>query len=72
VKILPEVTMKFPKPLTIKAPKLLSGCVVVRFPSTQAATAWYRSPEYASLREVRLYSARGPLRSPQELPGSDG
>jgi uncharacterized protein (DUF1330 family) len=42
--------------------ELLTGrVVVVRFPSTKAAMAWYRSPEYASLREVRLRAARGPL-----------
>ena len=39
----------------------LGRIVVLRFPSTEAAMAWYRSPEYEPLRAARLRAARGPL-----------
>lgn len=39
----------------------LGRVVLLRFPSSQAAMAWYRSPEYAPWRHLRLSAARGPL-----------
>lgn len=35
--------------------------VVIRFPSVEAATAWYYSPEYAELRAIRQKAAHGSL-----------
>jgi uncharacterized protein (DUF1330 family) len=35
--------------------------VVLEFPSAEAARAWYDSPEYAELRELRRGAATGSL-----------
>jgi uncharacterized protein (DUF1330 family) len=35
--------------------------VILRFPSVEAALAWYRSPAYAPLREARQCAASGQL-----------
>lgn len=35
--------------------------VVIRFPSVEAATAWYHSAEYAELRAIRQRAAGGSL-----------
>ena len=35
--------------------------VILRFPSVEAALAWYRSPGYARLRAARQRAASGPL-----------
>ncbi len=35
--------------------------VILRFPSTEAALAWYQSPGYTPLREARQRAASGPL-----------
>ena len=35
--------------------------VILRFPTADAAMAWYQSPAYAPLREARQCAASGPL-----------
>jgi len=35
--------------------------VIIRFPTLEAATAWYHSPEYVELRGIRQRAAQGSL-----------
>jgi uncharacterized protein (DUF1330 family) len=39
----------------------VSRVVIVEFPDADAARAWYCSPEYTRLREIRLGAANGPF-----------
>ncbi|WP_187369159.1 DUF1330 domain-containing protein [Baekduia soli] len=53
-----EIVIKSETPAPMEGDWPYQRVVLLRFPSQAQLDAWYGSPEYASVRELRLASAR--------------
>lgn len=48
----------------------LKRCVILEFPSLERLRAWWSSPEYQPLRELRQRAARSTLVAVEGVPGA--
>lgn len=55
---------------TLEGTLSLKRCVILEFPSFEQLMAWWSSPEYRPLREVRQRTAKSTLVAIEGVPGA--